>query len=268
MQVFLNGKPLEVCDGVSLSQVAEKCMPDADLWIYNGYQTQEDRTLAPGDEIVLIRKGVMPAPDVLEHMMAARHTPKVYEKVKNARVAVAGLGGLGSHIAMMLARTGVGELFLVDFDLVEPSNLNRQNYGIRHLGMAKTQAMAEQIREVNPYITVRVKQCRVTQDNAAELFGGYPIVCEAFDRPETKAAFINTLLEHCPLCTIVAASGMAGCQTANSIRTQKRFSRLYVCGDGETGTQPGCGLMAPRVTACAAHQANMVLRLALGIEEA
>ena len=58
-------------------------------------------------------------------MMAARHTPFVHERVKSAKVGIAGLGGLGSNIAVMLARTGIGELVLADFDLVEPSNLNR-----------------------------------------------------------------------------------------------------------------------------------------------
>ena len=69
--------------------------------------------------------------------MMARHTPNVHKKVKQGKVAIAGLGGLGSNIAVMLARIGVGQLLLVDFDIVEPSNLNRQSYYISHLGIAK-----------------------------------------------------------------------------------------------------------------------------------
>lgn len=64
------------------------------------------------------------------------------EKFSNARVAVAGLGGLGSNIAVMLARSGIGHLLLVDFDTVDVTNLNRQMYMIPHLGRPKAEALA------------------------------------------------------------------------------------------------------------------------------
>ncbi len=266
MKIQLNGKPYIAKKGITLLALAAEVQPCADVRILNGYQTEEDLPVSEGDTVSLIVKGTMPDADVLESMMAARHTPQVHTKVKQARVAVAGLGGLGSNIALMLARTGVGELLLVDFDVVEPSNLNRQCYSICHLGMKKTDAMAEQIRQINPYIQVKTQNCRVTAQNAAGLFAEYPFVCEAFDNPAAKAMLVNTLLEQCPNCVVVSASGMAGYGSANCIRTEKRFSRLYVCGDGESEAMPGCGLMAPRVTVCAAHQANLVLRLILGLD--
>jgi sulfur carrier protein ThiS adenylyltransferase len=205
--------------------------------------------------------------DDLEAMITARHVPGTHEKLKSARVAIAGVGGLGSNIAMMLARLGVGELLLVDHDIVEPSNLNRQHYGISHLGMKKAEAMKDQLADINRVVNVKTVDAYIAANNAVHIFKDYNIVCEAFDNPESKAVLVSTLLSHLPDVKIVAASGMAGIGSSNDIRTRERLSgRLYVCGD-ETSepTSGGGGLMSPRVMICAGHQANMVLRLVLGI---
>ena len=266
MEILLNGKPFAT-NATTLHALRDAHPDKADVVILNGYQTSDDLPLSPGDTVALIQKGVLPDRDELESLMCARHTPAIHQKVKAARVAIAGLGGLGSNIAVLLARTGVGHLFLVDFDTVEPSNLNRQSYYVSHLGLSKTEAMSRQLREINPFLTVETQQVRVTGDNAAALFSGYDVVCEAFDNPESKAALINAMLEHHPDKPLVAASGMAGYGSSNTIQTKRRFHNLYVCGDGETAAAVGNGLMAPRVTVCAAHQANMVLRLILGLTE-
>lgn len=138
MKLKINGKPTET-QSRSLAELRQQLCSGVQnpVVILNGFQTEEDLPLQDGDEVVFIQKGVMPPQDVLETMMSARHTPHVHEQVKRARVAVAGLGGLGSNLSVALARTGVGHLHLIDFDVVEPSNLNRQQYTVRHLGMAK-----------------------------------------------------------------------------------------------------------------------------------
>ncbi|SDF71847.1 sulfur carrier protein ThiS adenylyltransferase ThiF [Sporomusa acidovorans] len=238
-----------------------------DVVILNGFQIDSDHPLAEGDTLTLIRKGAMPSREELESMMMARHTPTVHKKVKQGRVAIAGLGGLGSNIAVMLARIGVGKLLLVDFDIVEPSNLNRQSYYIRHLGMPKTQALQSQLAEINPFIQVETRTVRVDAENVPELFGDYEVLCEAFDKPDAKAMLVNTALDKLPDIKIVAASGMAGYASSNLIKTAKPLARLFVCGDLENGAAIGRGLMAPRVQICAGHQANMVLRLLVGMEE-
>jgi sulfur carrier protein ThiS adenylyltransferase len=186
------------------------------------------------------------------------------EKLQNASVAIAGLGGLGSNIAVSLARSGVGHLFLVDFDVVDVTNLNRQMYTIPHLGMPKTQAMREILNRINPWLDIQMQQIRVTAENARELFAGWPIVCEAFDRPDQKAMLVGSLLSQCPDTIVVSGNGMAGLGDANDIRTQQKLRRLYVCGDDTTESAPGAGLMAPRVAICAGHQANKVLQLIIG----
>lgn len=193
-----------------------------------------------------------------------RHTRPVYEKLHAARVAIAGLGGLGSNIAVSLTRAGVGELLLVDFDCVDISNLNRQQYEAADLGRPKTEALREKLLRITPHVSIRTHTTRVTAANAAEIFGGYGIVCEAFDRAEAKAMLINTLLGQCPGTTIISGSGMAGTLSANSIQTRRVFGRLYLCGDGVTDVADAEGLLAPRVAVCANHEAHMALRLILG----
>lgn len=267
MQITLNGRKMELDVG-SAFEVRERYGKPTDIVIINGFQIEEDCRVLENDILDIITRGIMPGEEELESMMMARHTPGVHGKVKKGKVAVAGLGGLGSNIAVMLARVGVGQLLLVDFDVVEPSNLNRQCYSISHLGMPKTAALKKQIQEINPFVKVELRDVRVTENNVRELFGGYDIVCEAFDRPEAKAVLVNTALERLPDIKVVAASGMAGCESSNLIKTVKPMKRLYLCGDLENGAGTGNGLMAPRVMVCAGHQANMVLRLLLGMEEA
>ena len=209
---------------------------------------------------------MVPAEEDLEKALTARNIPGIQETLKNGRVAIAGLGGLGSNIAVMLARIGVGRLLLVDHDRVEPSNLNRQYYDLTHLGLLKTEALKSQIDKINPFVETETRAALVTGDNALEIFRDYPIVCEAFDNAQNKAVLVNTLLEEGGK-KIVAASGLAGFDSANKIKTRRMFRNLYVCGDFEPPGREASGLMAPRVAVCAGHQANMVLRLLLDLEE-
>ncbi|MEG0962627.1 MAG: sulfur carrier protein ThiS adenylyltransferase ThiF [Lachnospiraceae bacterium] len=203
----------------------------------------------------------------LEQALLERYTTEMYQKISNAKVAVAGLGGLGSNVAVLLARAGVGTLFLVDFDEVELTNLNRQAYSISHIGTSKTEAMEEILKEINPYINIRTKKKYVTEKNALELFKEYPIVCEGFDKSENKAMLVNTLLEGTKDTILVSGTGMAGYGTSNTIQTKRKMQRLYLCGDEETELTKATCLMASRVTICAAHQANMIIRLILEIQE-
>ena len=264
MNLFLNGKPYTtsaLC--LDTLQAELKVKRGTTVLIINGYATLENFPLHDGDEIFCFEKGTLPPRDAFEQMLCARHTPQVHKKVKHGRIAVAGLGGLGSHIAIMLARTGVGHLHLIDFDVVEPSNLNRQAYNVKHLGLPKVRALAEEIHETNPFVTVTAENLRLTEENIPELLAEDPIICEAFDSPADKAMLVNTVTAAFPDKYIVAASGMAGYGSSNAIVTRKITDHFYLCGDGSTAAQPGQGLMAPRVMICAGHQANLALRLLL-----
>lgn len=202
----------------------------------------------------------------LNQAFDARFPEEMRTKLRNARVAVAGLGGLGSNIAVMLARSGVGELLLVDFDTVDVTNLNRQRYLIPQLGKPKAEALPEILYQINPYLTYRSVCIKVTPDNVKELFSEYPIVCEAFDKPDQKAMLVRELLMQCPKTIVVSGNGMAGYADANEIRTCQVMKRLYVCGDQSTDVGNGIGLIAPRVAVCAAHEANKVLQLIMQTE--
>lgn len=236
------------------------------VWIIDGFQTDENVKLYDEMNVHFITKGDFPSQDVLESMMAARHTPKVHQKLKSARVAIAGLGGLGSNIAVMLARIGVGHLHLVDFDVVEPSNLNRQQYFISHLGMKKTDALKNLLSQINPYIEIVTDCVKVTEENCTSLFKNESIICEAFDKPEAKAMICETVLSETPEKILISASGMAGFGDSNSIQTKKMRENFYICGDLVNSAKIGNGLMAPRVTICAAHQANLVVELIVNKE--
>ncbi len=196
--------------------------------------------------------------------LVKRHGEATQRKLAQAVVGIAGLGGLGSNIAVHLARLGVGTLILADFDRVDLSNLNRQHYTMHDLYRPKTEALIAQLREINPYLTYIPHTVRITPQNAASLFKNCTVICEAFDRADQKAMLIETLLTDLPEIPLVAASGMAGASSANTIQTRHRFAKLYLCGDETSDLSDHLPLMAPRVAVCAAHQATMVLRLILG----
>lgn len=208
-------------------------------------------------------EGGPPAREAMKASLRGRIGPALWERFQQATVAVCGLGGLGSHIALALARAGVGTLRLFDFDRVDLSNLNRQQYKASQIGLEKPLALVENLREVNPYLRLEPHALRLTEENIPLLLQGAQVVCEAFDRPEEKALLTNTVLERLPETYLVAASGMAGLGPANAIRTRRVGSRLYLCGDGESDVQ-NSSLFAPRVMLCAAHQAQAVLRILAG----
>ncbi|GAA0126538.1 sulfur carrier protein ThiS adenylyltransferase ThiF [Clostridium sp. CTA-19] len=266
MLIKVNGRSVEISENVSINNIKEKMYPNSDMVIINGFPIKEDKILKDKDELTFIKKGEKPKKEELETLMVSRHTKGVFEKLKKSVVGVAGLGGLGSNIAIFLARIGVGRLVLVDFDVVEPSNLNRQQYYIRNIGMKKTDAIKEIIKEINSYILVEVVDRYLDKDNAIYTFKDCDVVIEAFDNAKCKAELVNAILLNTNKY-IISGNGMAGSFSSNSIITKKINSRFYVCGDGENEAKEGSGLMAPRVSIAAGHMANMSVRILLGDSE-
>lgn len=203
-----------------------------------------------------------------QQALAARQGTDLAAKLQAAIVAVCGLGGLGSNIALALARAGVGRLLLLDFDRVDLSNLHRQQYKAAQIGQYKATALAQNLQEIAPYVQTVPLTVKLTADNLAELLGSAAIVCEAFDQPESKAMLVEGVLSNWPDKYLLAASGMAGLASANAIHTRRVSSHFYLCGD-EVSDVADCGaLFAPRVMLCAAHQALMVVRIIAGELEA
>ncbi|MBF1201907.1 MAG: sulfur carrier protein ThiS adenylyltransferase ThiF [Fusobacterium periodonticum] len=204
--------------------------------------------------------------DLKEEDLLKRNVKGIFEKLKKAKVCILGLGGLGSNVAILLARSGIGYLKLVDFDIVEASNLNRQQYRISHIGMNKTEAIRTIIKEINPFVEIETLDVKVDRENILSIVGEVEIVVEAFDVAETKAMAIEELLINGNKM-LVSASGMAGIGSANEIITRKVRDNFYLIGDNYSDYEEYSGIMSTRVMLCAAHQANIVLRIILGEEK-
>lgn len=261
MKIIVNGKEINAAANSKVCDI----LPNYDVFVRNGYGIDKDAILSEGDKLVAVKKGELPDEDCLKDMILSRNG-EISNIIQNACVCICGLGGLGSNVAQMLARLGVGRLILVDFDRVEPTNLNRQNYFIEDIGSLKTEATAKILKKINPYIKINTNNIFVNEDNVLQIIKEASIVVEAFDNPQSKAMLVNNVLEKTDKY-IVASSGMAGYGSSNFIRTSNPFKRLYLCGDNMSEAAEGMSLMSPLVSICAGHQANAVLRILLGLYE-
>jgi sulfur carrier protein ThiS adenylyltransferase len=196
----------------------------------------------------------------LEKDLCSRHDPLVLAALRAGAVGIAGAGGLGSTAAIALARAGVGRLVIADFDKIEPSNLNRQQYFVDQIGRRKVEALRENLVKINPFGTYEVHDVKITARNARRIFGGVDILIEAFDRAEAKHMLIDAWLSGFPGKPIVAASGLAGFGKTRKLHVRKMGS-LFICGDEESQCGPGTSPMAPRVGIVANMQANLVVEL-------
>ncbi|MDO4531013.1 MAG: thiamine biosynthesis protein ThiF [Bacillota bacterium] len=206
----------------------------------------------------------MPRKEEMQRALEARHGKELQAKFTGSTVAICGLGGLGSNIAVALARAGVGRLILIDFDKVDLSNLHRQQYQADQIGLYKTEALTENLKMIAPYVEIISHTVRIMEENYGDILQDADIICEAFDDAEAKAMLVNGVLEQLHTKYLIAASGMAGLGSANSIKTRRVMERFYLCGDGVSDVGDDIGLVAPRVMLCAAHQAQMVLRILSG----
>jgi len=264
--IRVNEIELEYGAGTTVADLARVHKPDADVFIVNGYPAEPETVLQDGDRCWLIRRGEIPDEDEVHRLLYARHTPGVHDRVKNARVGIMGLGGLGSMVAVALARVGVGHLVIADQDVVEPSNLNRQQYFVDQIGMAKAAATAANLARINPYLRVTSHEAVLGPDNIPEIFAGVDVLVECFDSAAAKAMAMRVALSEMKETAFVCASGLAGFYDNNLIRTVMLRPGVYMVGDQEKGARPGDGLMAPRVGIAAHHQANQVLRILVGAD--
>ena len=202
-----------------------------------------------------------PTQEEMRKALDERHGKALQDKLERATVAICGLGGLGSNIAISLARAGIGELILIDFDQVDITNLHRQQYKASQIGRYKTDALAENLQEIAPYVKLTTHTQKISEENYSELLSQADVICEAFDDAGAKAMLVNGVLETMPEKYLVSASGMAGLGPANTIKTRKITKHFYLCGDGVSDVADGMGLVSSRVMLCAAHEAHAVLRI-------
>lgn len=209
----------------------------------------------------------LPTEEEMEQALTQRVGQELQRKFADAVVAVCGLGGLGSNIAVALARAGVGKLILIDYDRVDITNLNRQQYKASQIGLEKSKALEANLREIMPYLNIVSHTEKITPDNLEKLAGEANIICESFDKADQKSMLAEAVLTQMPRAVLVAASGMAGLGSPNAIQTRKISRRFYLCGDGQSDVDQLGSLFAPRVMLCASHQALTVLRILAGETE-
>jgi sulfur carrier protein ThiS adenylyltransferase len=188
---------------------------------------------------------------------------KIKKKLKKSTVGIAGLGGLGSNVAISLARAGIGKLILVDFDKVEMSNLSRQYYFLDQIGKLKVDALKDNINKINPEIKIETFNIKLKKGSMEKPFKDADVVIEALDKAETKTAFIEEILIKLKDKPIVAASGVAGYGHSERIAT-KKLGNLCICYDEQAKSSDEDVLMAPRVILMANWQANLALEIILG----
>lgn len=181
-------------------------------------------------------------------------------------VGIAGAGGLGSNCAMALARSGIGKMIVVDFDIINFSNLNRQYYFHNQLGKKKVLALKENVQLVYPEVNVLPLAVRLEAHHVTPIFKSCDVIVEALDLKETKHLFIETALQELPHIPLVAASGMAGWGANNLLRTES-IGNFHICGDQEAEVNDELPPLAPRVGIVAMMQANLILELLLGKKE-
>jgi sulfur carrier protein ThiS adenylyltransferase len=264
MKILVGESDFDIEPGTRLFDLRDRLKAGADVVVHNGAPASEDRELSEGDSVVFIRRGEIPSEDELESLMVSRHTPGVHARVKEACVGVAGLGGLGSAVAVALARIGVGRLVLADFDVVEPSNLNRQQYFVDQIGLPKSRALSDNLARINPYVKVDAHNLLLNPGNVPEVYAEVDVLVEAFDRADQKAMLMESFAAAFPDRPLVMASGLAGHGPGETIGVRRLGASIYVVGDLESAARPGRGLMAPRVGIAAHMEANLVLRLLLG----
>lgn len=189
--------------------------------------------------------------------------PEEIRLIQSKRIGLGGAGGLGSNCAMMLVRSGFKYLEIIDQDLIDASNLNRQQYFSAEIGSPKVAVLKKRLLDINPDADIVIHQAKWHEGNAGDLFKGFDYIVEAFDVADWKYRFVEYYSPRFPV--IVSGVGMAGLSEKKPM-TVKKMGNVYICGDRSTDSAQGHPPMAPRVTQCAAMMAEIILDLTLGLQ--
>jgi sulfur carrier protein ThiS adenylyltransferase len=192
--------------------------------------------------------------------------PGLPARLAERHALIAGAGGLGSNVAALLARAGVGRLTLVDFDTVAPSNLNRQFYFRDQVGRLKVEALADNLRRINPDMALTLHAERLDPATCAGLIpGDADVLCECLDRAEAKAMLAAFCRRERVGIPLLCVSGLAGIGPVETITVENRGNGFYLIGDGSSEMTPTAGTVSSRVMAAAAIQAHLAIRLLAGL---
>lgn len=188
------------------------------------------------------------------------YSPEEFRKLQNSVVGIIGAGGLGSNCAVNLVRSGIRNLIVADYDIVELSNLNRQHYFLCHVGQYKVEALQDVLTALNSNVIVKIYKDKLTTENIPEIYKKADILIEAFDAVEAKSMFLEAATSvDVPK---IMVSGLAGIGNSDALRTKKLGQNLYIVGDEHSGVDNAYPY-APRVAIAAAKQADLALSLLL-----
>lgn len=182
-------------------------------------------------------------------------------KIQSIKVGIAGAGGLGSNCALNLVRCGFKKFRIVDFDIVEYSNLNRQFFFLDQVGMPKVEALRQNLSHINPDIQIEALNVKVTKENVQTLFYDCDVIVEAFDRVECKTMIVEEYFSSGKF--LVAASGIGGWGNSDDIIVKKVHSRFCLIGDQISEVNEDMPPLSPKVNITAAKQADVVLEWAI-----
>jgi sulfur carrier protein ThiS adenylyltransferase len=203
-----------------------------------------------------------------EEPFFSSNPPGVTAQLLAKRVFIAGAGGLGSNVAISLVRAGVADLTIVDFDRVEPSNLNRQQYFRDQVGMLKVEALKENLLRINPDLKIKTIPEKITSSNCGVIIpASAGIIFECFDRAEAKAMIAGFCMRKRSGIPVITVSGLAGTGKCETIKVRKGPGNLWIIGDLKTEMNPGNGTISSRVAYTAALQAHTGIRIMLGLEK-
>ena len=178
-------------------------------------------------------------------------------RIQQVKIGIAGVGGLGSNCAQFLIRSGFTKLRLVDFDVVEYSNLNRQFYFSSQVGEKKVAVLKKNLLDINPEAEIEIIDLQINSGNALSLFQDCDAVAEALDTPEDKKMLVEKIVSSGKL--VVAVSGLAGWGKPDAIVTRRIKENFYLIGDLFSEVTLKCPAVASRVSIAAAKQADVIL---------
>ncbi len=197
--------------------------------------------------------------DIFENMTGHYLGERALPLIADARIGIAGCGGLGSNIAHMLIRTGFTSMTLVDYDVVEAFNLNRQFFFSNQIGTPKALALKHNLQAINPNAQINISFDKVGKSNIRSLFSGHNIVIEALDNVEGKVVMASQFKRSRKL--FICFSGIAGygMDGVDGIRIRRIGRNAFVIGDGETGVDEQHPPMSARVNIAAAKCVEVIL---------
>ncbi len=195
---------------------------------------------------------------MIENSIFSRNVNGMTEILTRSCIGIAGCGGLGSNAAVALVRAGIGKLILADFDNVEMSNLNRQYFFLNQVGTKKVDALANNLKSINPEVELEIFNKKIDPESIQKIFGSVDLLIEAFDKAESKKWLIEKWSINNPDKPVISGNGVSGMGNNESLITTK-MGDIYFCGDGVS--ELSMGLCGARVAIVANMQANLAIEL-------